>query len=87
MSEWLRRLLNLPPRFVRPTGNSREADWMARSAVPTEADEAARLRDEEVLPLPPTAGGAPAALPGASLTAAHAAEGRGTPSTRETHTP
>ena len=49
MREWLRRLLHLAPLPALPTRSaptSREADWMARSAVPTEADEAARLRDE-----------------------------------------
>jgi len=49
MREWLRRLLHLAPLPAlpaRPVTTSREADWMARSAVPTEADEAARLRDE-----------------------------------------
>lgn len=43
MPNWLRRLLQR-----RPTrGGAREAEWMARSAVPTEADEEARLRAEE----------------------------------------
>lgn len=47
MREWLRRLLHFVPLLARPAPTSREADWMARSAVPTEADEEARLRDEE----------------------------------------
>ncbi len=55
MSKWLRRLLKLLPHPARPAGNSREVDWMARSAVPTEADEEARLRDEEGSASPRTA--------------------------------
>jgi len=47
MREWLRRLLHRASLPARPATTSREADWMARSAVPTEADEEARLRDEE----------------------------------------
>jgi len=42
----MRRLLHRTPRLARATTTSREADWMARSAVPTEADEEARMRDE-----------------------------------------
>ncbi len=55
MSKWLRRLLNLLPRSAQPAAASREADWMARSAVPTEADEEARLRAEEDSASPRTA--------------------------------
>ncbi len=49
MRHWLRRLFRLNPRPVRgrPGGGAREADWLRRSAVPTEADEEARLRAEE----------------------------------------
>jgi len=47
LRRWLRRLFGLLPLPARPAVNSREAEWLTRSAVPTEADEAARLRDEE----------------------------------------
>ncbi len=47
MRQGLRRLFGLLPRPARPAVNSREAEWLTRSAVPTEADEAARVRDEE----------------------------------------
>jgi len=49
MRHWLRRLFRHDPRPVpgRPGGGARESDWLKRSAVPTEADEEARLRAEE----------------------------------------
>jgi len=47
MRRWLRRLFGLLSLPARPAVNGREAEWLTRSAVPTEADEAARLRDEE----------------------------------------
>ncbi len=47
MRLWLRRLFHLRPILDRASVSARQADWLRRSAVPTEADEEARLRDEE----------------------------------------
>lgn len=49
MRHWLRRLfrLDLHPIPSDPGAGTREADWVRRSTVPTEADERARLREEE----------------------------------------
>ncbi len=49
MHHWLRRLFrsNVRPVPGRPGVGAREADWLRRSTVPTEADEEARRRDEE----------------------------------------
>lgn len=48
MLEWLRQLFQRLPRQGQPAASTREADWIARSAVPTEADETARLHAEEI---------------------------------------
>ncbi len=47
MRLWLRRLFHLRPIPGQPGISARQADWLMRSAVPTEADEEVRLRDEE----------------------------------------
>jgi len=47
LHHWLRRLFLRLPRPVRPPVTARQAEWVARSAVPTVADEAARVRAEE----------------------------------------
>ena len=47
MRLWLRRLFHLRSTPGRPGVGAREADWLMRSAVPTEAEEDARRRDEE----------------------------------------
>lgn len=47
MPTWLRRLFPRRAAPGRPPIGAREAVWMARSAVPSEADEEARQRAEE----------------------------------------
>ena len=49
MRLWLRRLFYRALRLTpdRPSAGTREADWLRRSTVSTEADERARLREEE----------------------------------------
>ena len=59
MRLWLRRLFHLRPILDRASVSARQADWLRRSAVPTEADEEARLRDEEGQDLQRPDGAAP----------------------------
>ncbi len=47
LHHWLRRLFLRLPRPAHPPVNARQAEWLTRSAVPTVADEAARVRAEE----------------------------------------
>jgi len=59
MRLWLRRLFHLRPILDRPSVSAHQADWLRRSAVPTEAHEEARLRDEEGQDLQRPDGAAP----------------------------
>jgi len=54
LHHWLRRLFLRLPRPAPPPVTARQAAWLARSAVPTVADEAARVRAEERRSLSPS---------------------------------